>query len=208
MIQLYTRAASSCAFRVRMALGIKKLKWEAMMLHGEEQNGQTYRELNPQGLVPFLVDGNAKMAQSLAIMEYLDEAYPEAPPLLPRDIVAKARVRSISLFIASEIGPLQNTGLDSYFKQTGVDTMAFKRYWIKDRFERLEKMLQPKQGRYSHGDSITMADCVLVPQVWNALNRYSIDMSAYPAIKEVYENCIQVDAVAAAMPQQQPGFTG
>ena len=148
--------------------------------------------------------------------------------------------------------------------------MAFKQYWIKDRFERLEKMLQPKQGRYSHGDSITMADCVLVPQVrdfmalslhlrgshecapdmysrerpvhlgntmvhsfskasanaarllyqtqqacslgavqvWNALNRYSIDMSAYPAIKEVYENCIQVDAVAAAMPQQQPGFTG
>ena len=152
----------------------------------------------------------------------------------------------------------------------GVDIMAFKRYWIKDRFERLEKMLQPKEGRYSHGDSITMADCVLVPQVrgrqhlalhlrvshecapdmysrkrliyhgdrmvhpfskassnaalslyhaqqacslgavqvWNALNRYSIDMSAYPAIKEVYENCTQVDAVAAAMPQQQPGFTG
>ncbi len=81
MIQLYTRAASSCAFRVRMALGIKKLKWEAMMLHGEEQNGQTYRELNPQGLVPFLVDGNAKMAQSLAIMEYLGKTAGHCPTL-------------------------------------------------------------------------------------------------------------------------------
>ena len=81
MIQLYTRAASSCAFRVRMALGIKELKWEAMMLHGEEQNGQIYRELNPQGLVPFLVDGNAKMAQSLAIMEYLGKTSGLCPTL-------------------------------------------------------------------------------------------------------------------------------
>ncbi|CAL5228809.1 g12008 [Coccomyxa viridis] len=207
-MQLYTRAASSCSFRIRIALGVKKLPWEAVLVDVAMQQGEKYRDLNPQALVPFLVDGKAKIGQTLAILEYLEEAYSDAPRLLPGDILARARVRAIASFVVADIQPLQNTGLDDYFEKEGVNHFAWKQHWISYRFEGLEKMLHPLQGRYSHGDNVTMADCCLIPQVWNAINRYSIDMSKYPAIKAVYENCIKEAAFANAAPDKQPDFTG
>lgn len=208
-MKLYTYSRSSAAFRVRIALNLKGLEWEPAFVHlgRGEQNGPAYRALNPQRLVPALEDGAALLTQSLAILEYLEERYAE-PPLLPRAPAERARVRSLALLVACEIHPLNNLRVLQYLRgplaQPEEAVLGWYRHWIAQGFERLEaELARGPRGRYAHGDTPTLADCCLVPQVFNA-KRYNCDVSPYPAVMRVFEACMQLDAFARAQPALQP----
>jgi maleylacetoacetate isomerase/maleylpyruvate isomerase len=207
-VKLYTYFRSSAAFRVRIALNLKGLKYEPVFVHlakGEHRNPE-YGRVNPQGLLPTLeLDDGTRLVQSLAIIEYLDEEHPR-PPLLPGDSLGRARVRSLSNLVASEIHPLNNLRVLQHLKRLGqtqenIDT--WYRYWIGDGLTKLEAELKDKVGRFCHGDSPTMADCCVVPQIFNA-KRYSSDLAPYPATMRVFENCMKLDAFERAQPSKQP----
>jgi maleylacetoacetate isomerase len=160
-------------------------------------------------LVPVLEDdAGQRMYQSLAIMEYLDEAYPQ-PPLLPRAPVERARVRSLALLIACEIHPLNNPRVLSYltgnFGISEDQKLGWYHHWVKTGFVALEKRLATESdtGRYCHADSPGFADCALVPQVANAL-RFKVDLSGFPTIMRINEECLKLDAFRKAAPQNQP----
>ena len=164
--------------------------------------------MNPQALVPTLVTGNGlHLAQSLAIMEYLDEAHPE-PPLMPRDVNGRARVRSLSLLVACEIHPLNNLRvlqhLKRELKQDEAQVKRWYQHWIADGLARLEAELKsPATGKFSHGDAPTMADCCLVPQIIGA-KRYDCDLAPYPTVMRVFSECMKLDAFERAQPSRQP----
>lgn len=202
---------SSAAYRVRIALNLKGIGVEHASRHLRkgEQAAPDYVALNPQKLVPALVlDSNEVLTQSLAILEYLEETHPE-PPLLPRDAVGRARVRSLALIIAADIHPIQNLRVMKYlrekFGQTEESTFAWSRYWIETGFDAYEASVarDPRTGAYSHGDSPTMADMCLVPQVFNA-TRFKVDMKRYPTIQRIYDTCMKHPAFDAAQPGRQP----
>lgn len=208
-LKLYTYFRSSAAFRVRIALNLKGLAYEPGFVHlakGEHRKPE-YAAINPQGLVPSLrVDGRL-LTQSLAILEYLEEAHPQ-PPLLPPDAFGRARVRSLSLLIACEIHPLNNLRTLRHLKQalgqTDEQVNAWYRHWIADGLGKLEAELRaPGTGRYSHGDAPGMADCCLVPQVFNA-KRYQCELAPYPTVMRVFDACMQLGAFASAQPDKQP----
>ena len=208
-MKLYTYFRSSAAFRVRIALNLKGVAVEPAFVHlakGEHLQ-PAYRAVNPQGLVPALQVDGALLAQSIAIMEYLEETHPQ-PRLLPADPLGRARVRSLSLIVACEIHPLNNPRALKYVKnvlghsQDEVD--AWYRHWIADGLAKLEaELARPGTGRYSHGDAPTMADCCLVPQIFNA-QRFNCDLAPYPAVMRVFEACMQLDAFDRAQPGKQP----
>jgi maleylacetoacetate isomerase len=207
-LKLYTYFRSSAAFRVRIALHLKGLAVESAFVHlakGEHRNPD-YVAVNPQGLVPALsVDGHV-LAQSLAIIEYLDETQPQ-PPLLPKDALGRARVRNLALIVACEIHPLNNPRVLKYVKNTlghsDQEVNAWYRHWIADGLAKLEAELQGTgTGRYSHGDAPGLADCCLVPQIFNA-KRYQCDLAPYPAVMRVFETCMQLDAFDRAQPGKQ-----
>jgi len=202
---------SSAAFRVRIALNFKGLKVEHASRHLRkgEQSAPDYVALNPQKLVPALVlDDGAVLTQSLAIIEYLEEAHPE-PPLLPKSPVDRARVRALALIVSADIHPIQNLRVMGYlrdkFGQTEESAFAWSRHWIETGFDAYEAMLAKDSGtgRFSHGDSPTVADMCLVPQVFNA-GRFKVDMSRYPTIQRIYETCMKLPAFDAAQPVRQP----
>lgn len=202
---------SSAAYRVRIALNLKGIGVEHASRHLRkgEQAAPDYVALNPQKLVPALVlDSNEVLTQSLAILEYLEETHPE-PPLLPRDAVGRARVRSLALIIAADIHPIQNLRVMKYlrekFGQTEESTFSWSRYWIETGFDAYEASVarDPRTGAYSHGDSPTMADMCLVPQVFNA-TRFKVDMKRYPTIQRIYDTCMKHPAFDAAQPAKQP----
>lgn len=208
-LKLYTYFRSSAAFRVRIALNLKGLAYEPEFVHlakGEHRK-PAYAAVNPQGLVPALgVDGRL-LTQSLAILEYLEETHPQ-PPLLPSDAFGRARVRSISLLIACEIHPLNNLRTLRHLKQslgqTDEQVNAWYRHWIADGLAKLEAELRaPATGRFCHGDAPGMADCCLVPQIFNA-KRYQCDLASYPTVMRVFDACMQLDAFARAQPDKQP----
>lgn len=209
-MQLYTFFASSASFRVRIALNHKGLAYDpvSVNLRKGEQQADAYRTANVQGLVPMLIDGDRRLIQSLAIMEYLEERYPQ-PALLPRDPVDRAYVRALCGIVACEIHPLNNLRTLKHIRRTyGLDDAgvnAWYRHWIADGFGMIERFLvaEGRHGRYCLGDSITMADCCLVPQVFNA-KRYDSDMSAYPTAMRIFEACMQLPAFDAAQPSKQP----
>jgi maleylacetoacetate isomerase len=209
-VRLYTYFRSSAAFRVRIALHLKGLRYEphAVSLPRGVHRQAEYASVNPQALVPTLVtDDGLHLAQSLAIMEYLEEAHPE-PALLPRDMAGKARVRSLSLLVACEIHPLNNLRTLQYLKRElklGEDQVnAWYRYWIAEGLGKLEaEMRAPLTGKFSHGDAPTMADCCLVPQIFNA-KRYECDLSPYPTVMRVFGECMKLDAFDRAQPSRQP----
>ena len=186
-MKLYGYFRSSAAYRVRIALNLKGLAPEALSLHltKGQQRASDYLALNPQGLVPALVtdEGNV-LTQSLAIIDWLDETHPE-PPLLPSDALGRARVRSIALAIACDIHPLNNLRVLNYLTNTlGISDdqkSGWYRYWIDTGFEALEQRFarEPATGRFCHGDTPTLADICLVPQIANA-HRYQMDLSPYP----------------------------
>ncbi|MCL4746048.1 MAG: maleylacetoacetate isomerase [Burkholderiaceae bacterium] len=209
MFELYTYFRSSAAFRVRIALNLKHLSWEprVVWLPDGEQAAQPYRSLNPQGLVPTLVEGELRLTQSLAIIEYLDELHP-TPALLPATPAARARVRSIALAVACDIHPLNNLRVLRYLKGTlGQDQPAIDawyRHWCEQGLAGIELQLgDGAAGEYCHGDRPTLADVCLVPQVFNA-QRFALDMGPYPQLMRRFERCMKLEAFSAAQPSAQP----
>ena len=209
-MKLYTYFRSSAAFRVRIALNLKGLAYEAAFVHlpSGEHRAPAYGALNPQALVPTLDDGGHLLTQSLAILEYLEETHP-APPLLPKDPFERARVRSLALLVACEIHPLNNLRVLTHLKralgQGEEQVNAWYRHWIADGLAKLEAQLAGTggTGRYSHGDAPTLADCCLVPQIFNA-QRYQCDTTAYPTTMRVFAECMKLGAFDRAQPAKQP----
>lgn len=211
-MKLYSYFRSSAAYRVRIALNLKGLDYETVSVHllkdGGQQNSEAYLALNPTRLIPTLVDGEHAIAQSMAILEYLEETHPE-PALLPADPVGRARVRAIAQTIACDIHPLNNLRVLKHLKrELGVDDEtkdAWYRHWINVGLTSLEAMLagNPATGRYCHGDQVTLADVLLVPQVYNA-RRYDCDLTAMPTAVRIAEACSQLDAFVQAEPARQP----
>ncbi len=207
---------SSASYRVRIALEWKRVPYTRVPVHllrdGGQQLGPAYRKLNPQGLVPTLVDGGTVIPQSLAILEYLEETHPE-PPLLPRDAAGRARVRSLALAIACETHPLQNTRVVKYLEEKlGADEptrLAWYRHWVETGLAAVEARLarEPATGRFSHGDSPTLADCCLVPQLYNAV-RYGCDLSGMQTLLRVRDACLALEAFQRAMPEAVQTETG
>jgi len=209
----YTYAHSSAAYRTRIALNLKGLKPEERFIHllkdGGQQHSAGYAALNPLELVPTLVDGGETFAQSLAIIEYLDETYPE-PPLLPATPAARARVRQIALSIACDIHPVNNLRVRQYLTNVlHIDDAASKtwyRHWIDVGFKAVETMLDA-DGPFACGGAPTLADVVLVPQVANA-RRFEIALDAYPRIVRADTAARALPEFAAAAPDKQPDFGG
>ena len=208
-MKLYTYFRSSAAFRVRIALNLKGVEYEPQfvdLLQGD-QRARDYLALNPQGLVPALHDGAKLHTQSLAMIEYLDEQYPE-PPLLPRDALERSRVRALALAIACDIHPLNNLRVLQYLENTLGCTkeqrLGWYGHWIAEGFSALERILRgPQSGAFCHGDAPTLADVVLVPQVFNA-QRFRCDLEPYPRVRAVHERCLEIPAFALAAPANQP----
>ena len=209
-MELYTAAYSSASFRVRIALNLKGLPYgaRAVNLGKGEHLGPQYGAVNPQGLVPALRTDGALLTQSIAIMEYLEETQPE-PPLLPRDALGRARVRSLSLLVACEIHPLNNLRARQYLKnvlqlpeQAQTDWYC---HWIRDGLAKLEAELAEgaSAGKFCHGDRPTMADCCLVPQIFNA-RRFRCDTAHAPTVMRVFDQCMKLDAFDRAQPARQP----
>lgn len=209
---LYTYFRSSAAFRVRIALNLKGLTAEmrSINLLAKENRLTEYRAINPQGFVPYLLDGDQRLAQSLAIIEYLDETRPE-PALLPTHPADRAFVRGMASLIACDIHPLNNTRvldyLDTELKVEKDARIAWYHHWIKEGFGVLEQLLATRPAsRFCHGETPTLADICLVPQVFNA-QRFKVDLAPYPTIMRVFEACMQVPAFDAAQPSRQPDAT-
>jgi maleylpyruvate isomerase len=208
---LYTYFRSSAAFRVRIALNLKNLGAEQRSIHllNKDNRKPDYRAVNPQGLVPYLIDGDVKLGQSLAIIEYLNERFPD-PPLLPSDTFERAQARSIAQLIACDIHPLNNTRVLDYLGENlNADEEKRKtwyRHWIAEGFAALEKILEERSARgdvYCIGHEPSIADICLVPQVFNA-QRFKVDVSAYPRIWRIHETCMKLAAFDAAQPTKQP----
>ncbi|MFO1412499.1 MAG: maleylacetoacetate isomerase [Burkholderiales bacterium] len=210
-MKLYDYFRSSAAYRVRIALNLKGLSPERAFVHLRKgaQRGDDYLAVNPQGLVPALVtDGGDVLTQSLAIIEYLDETQRD-PPLLPADPAGRARVRSIALAIACDIHPIDNLRVLRYLLHTLGTSEAQKdawyNYWIDVGLEALERRLahEPGTGLCCHGDTPTLADICLVPQLANA-RRVNLDLSPYPTLLRIDAHCRALPAFAAAEPARQP----
>ena len=205
---LYAYWRSSASYRVRIALALKGLAYEvkAIDLTQDAQSGVGFTMLNSQGLVPFLIDGDAGLNQSLAIIEYLDEVYPE-PPLLPADALGRARVRGVALQIACDIHPLNNLRVLKYLKvplghdQDAVDT--WYRHWVETGFTALEEVAEAATGAYLFGDTPTLADICLAPQMWNA-RRLQADIARFPKLVAIDTRLNALPAFAAAKPERQP----
>jgi maleylacetoacetate isomerase len=208
-VKLYTYFRSSAAFRVRIALNLKGIAYEPVFVHlaKGEHRAANYAKVNPQALLPTLeLEGGTRLNQSLAIIEYLDETHPQKP-LLPNDAQERARVRSLSYLIASEIHPLNNLRVLQHLKralgQSEDQVNTWYRHWIADGLAKLEAELVGSKGKFCHGEAPTMADCCLVPQVFNA-KRYQSDLAAYPQTMRVFEACMQLEAFDRAQPSKQP----
>ena len=204
---LYDYYRSSAAYRVRIALNLKGVDYESRpvnLLHSE-QRGDDYRALNPQGLVPMLeIDGH-RLTQSLSIMVYLDQVYPEQP-LMPRDPVDGAHVRAMALTIACDIHPLNNLRVLKYLSnelglpQEERDTWYM--HWIREGLPALETLAKPGAGKFLFGDEPTVADICLVPQLYNA-RRYNVPLDDFPTLLRADANAQQIEAFAAAHPDRQ-----
>jgi maleylpyruvate isomerase len=209
-MKLYNYFITSASYRVRIALALKGIDYEycSVNIRKGEQHAPAYRDINPQGLVPVLEDGGRRLHQSLAIIEYLDEVYPD-PPLLPHDPVERNRVRSLAMIVAAEIHPLNNVRVLKYLTEvlqvTEAQKLAWYAHWVSTGFAALERRLaeEPGTGRFCHGDRPTLADIALVPQVSNA-RRFAVDLTPYPTIVRIDATCRELPAFQRAEPAVQP----
>jgi maleylacetoacetate isomerase len=211
-MKLYTFFRSSASYRVRIALNLKGLTYEQVPIHlrrgGGEQFAASYKTINPQALVPALEDNGRILTQSLAIIEYLEERFPK-PALLPADPSDRALVRSMALIIACEIHPIQNlrvlVHLKKNLQQSDDDLNRWARHWIDLGLSALEQIVvsSPKQGKFCFGDTPTMADICLVPQLANA-RRFGCDLSVYPTLLRIEKACNALPPFADAAPEKQP----
>lgn len=214
MIQLYSFFNSSTSYRVRIALALKGVEYHytGINIRVGEQSSDSYRALNPSKGVPYFIDEDGNhFSQSLAIIQYLDERYPQCP-LLPKDTVEKARVMELSAAIACDMHPVNNLRVLGYLsKNFGVSDLQKSQWythWIDEGFTAVETLLQRHgSGDYCFGNVPSLADCCLVPQVANA-ERMGCDLSAYPKVLAVYNHCQQQPAFQQAAPKSQPDFLG
>jgi maleylacetoacetate isomerase len=210
--QLYTYWRSSAAYRARIALNLKNLAYEPRFVHllrgGGEQFQPEYRAVNAESRVPTLVHDGLVLTQSAAILEYLEERFPQ-PPLLPPDPAGRARVRSLAMVIVSDMQPLQNTSVTTCLRtRLGLPDDAVKdwlRHWITRGLDVLEQRLahDPATGTFCHGDTPTFADCCLVPQCY-ASRRFGVDTSGYATVHRIEAAAVALDAFRRAAPEQQP----
>lgn len=212
-MKLYSYFRSSASFRVRIALAFKGLSYDYVPVHlikdGGQQFAAAYRAMNPAALVPALQVGDGTvLTQSLAIIEYLEETHPQ-PPLLPPDAAGRARVRALALSIACEIHPLNNLRVLGYLSKTlGVSEEqknAWYRHWVETGLETVEAMLadDPHTGRYCHGEVPTLADVLLVPQIFNA-QRFNCRLDHVPTVMRIHQQCLTLPAFATSVPAEQP----
>lgn len=215
-LKLYGYWRSSAAYRVRIALNLKGLDYEQVPVHlirdGGEQHAPDYASTHPQKLVPVLQHGERKVRQSLAIMEYLEELWPD-PPLLPLAARDRARVRALALLIACDIHPLNNLRVLQYLEREWnapqPERDEWVRHWIAEGFRAFEAMLVEdlSRGAFCEGDSPGIADCCLVPQVYNA-RRFGVDLEPFPTIRRIEAECLALPAFDAARPERQPDAPG
>lgn len=215
-LTLYTYFRSSAAYRVRIALALKGLDYQQIAVHlvrnGGEQHAASYLARNPQGLVPTLMDGDNVITQSTAICEYLEEVWP-APPLLPKEPLRRAYVRSIMSAIACEIHPLNNLRVLDYLTgELGVSEdgkMQWYRHWVSEGLTAVERLIQARgyAGRYCCGESAGFADAFLIPQLFNA-RRFGIDLQPFPKLEAIERICLDQPAFRTAHPSQQADFPG
>lgn len=215
-MRLYGYWRSSASYRVRIALALKGIAYDYVPVHllknGGEQKGIEYAQLNPAQLVPTLelTDSESgetvRLNQSLAIIEYLDACFP-AHPLLPANPLKAAQVRTLALDMAADLQPITNLRILQYLTgtqgQPDSAKQAWIEHWIAAAFAAFEQRLATTAGKYCVGDSITLADICLVPQVYNA-KRFGVDLIAYPRLKEIAERLAEHPAFIAAAPEQQP----
>lgn len=207
-MELFNYFRSSASYRVRIALALKGLDYDYRAVHlvKGEQLQDSYAALAASRLVPTLVDGEQRLTQSLAIIEYLDETYPE-PPLLPRDAGGRARVRALALDIACEIHPLNNLRVLKYLtgslKLTEDDKNRWYRHWVETGLEVVERQLAARPSTYCHGDTPTLADCTLVPQIFNA-RRFDCRLDHVPQVMRVFDACMKLPAFEKTRPEACP----
>ena len=211
-LQLYSYWRSSAAYRVRIGLNLKGLAYDIIPVHlvreGGEQHSAQFREINPQQLIPVLQHGNRHLRQSLAILEYLDEVWPQ-PALLPSTARERQRVRALALLIACDIHPLNNLRVLQYFEQEWnvpqPERDEWVRHWITEGLTAAEAMLvdHPSTGTYCEGNLPSLADCCLVPQLYNA-RRFGVDVATYPTLQRIEKACLALPAFDAARPERQP----
>ncbi len=209
---LYDYWRSSASYRVRMALNLKQLAYDQISIHlvrdGGRQHDPDYLKLNPQGRIPTLVHGRVVLTQSPAILEYLEEVFPD-PALLPADPAGRARVRALCSIVACDIHPLNNLSVLNYLSgelQIGEERkLAWYRHWIAQGLAAFETLLatSPATGRYCHGNEPSLADCCLLPQVYNA-RRFACDESGWPQIRRITAELETIPAIGRAAPEQQP----
>jgi maleylacetoacetate isomerase len=214
-LTLYTFWRSQASYRVRIALALKGISAELRtidLLKGE-QHGDDYRAINPEGVVPALVEGDEPpLVQSLAILEYIDEKHPE-PPLLPSGLRERAYVRGLAQVAAMDAHPLIVPRVRNYLaKQLGIEEAArnaWLKHWLEEGNRALETLLvrSGKVGRFCLRDEITLADICLVPHVTTASMLYDLDLAPYPTVARIFENCMELDAFAKTQPRLQPGAT-
>ncbi len=211
-LQLFSYWRSSAAYRVRIGLNLKGLAHDIVPVHllhdGGQQHSDVYRSINPQQLVPVLGHGNRRLSQSLAILEYLDEVWP-TPPLLPSTSRERHRVRALSQLVACDIHPLNNLRVLQYFEREWnvpqPERDEWVRHWILEGFAAAEAMVaeHPSTGTFCEGNTPSMADCCLIPQVYNA-RRFGVDMAQFPTLQRIEATCLELPAFDAARPERQP----
>ncbi len=208
-MKLYEGIRSSASFRVRIALNLKGVTYESQVLdlRAGDHRGEGFAHITPQRAVPALTDGERTLVQSMAIIEYLEETRP-APPLFPRSPPERARVRAMAQLVACEMHPLNNLRVLDYLeRELGLSGQARDRWyghWVREGFRALEPMLgDPETGQFSHGNSPTVADLFLVPQVVNA-QRFKVDLANFPRIVRIFDRCMKLPAFERAHPANHP----
>ena len=207
-MELFNYFRSSASYRVRIGLALKGLDYDYRPVHLQknEQLQESYTAVSASRLVPLLVDGDHRVTQSLAILEYLDESNPE-PPLLPKDALGRARVRALALDIACEIHPLNNLRVLRYLthslKVSEDDKNRWYRHWVESGLEVVERQLAEQPSRFCHGDSPTIADCTLVPQIFNA-RRFDCRLDHVPHVMRVFDACMELPAFEKTRPEACP----